>query len=105
MAVIKCDDLWHRRGIVTYSLMERCMMFQKNVGSIDRNVRIALGIVIMAVGMYFGSLWGLLGAVVFATGLLSWCGLYSLLGISTWGKDCCCNGSCGSSSLADTENH
>lgn len=59
------------------------MAFQKNVGGVDRGIRIAIGIAIMAVGVYYGSLWGVLGLVVLATGVFSWCGLYSLLGIST----------------------
>jgi len=59
------------------------MTCTKNVGGVDRSVRIALGIVGMAVGVYYGSLWGVLGLVVLATGVFSWCGLYSLIGVST----------------------
>jgi hypothetical protein len=59
------------------------MMCAKNVGGADRIIRIVLGLVIMSVGAYYGSLWGLLGAVVLGTGIFSWCGLYSLIGVST----------------------
>jgi hypothetical protein len=58
-------------------------MFKKNVGSIDRVIRITLGVAIMGAGVYYQSWWGVLGAIIFATGILSFCALYSLLGIST----------------------
>jgi hypothetical protein len=63
------------------------MTIQKNVGGVDRGVRIALGIAIMAIGAYYGSLWGALGLVLLATGVFQFCGLYTLLGISTRKSD------------------
>ncbi len=54
-----------------------------NVGTVDRTVRIILGIVILALGFYYGSWWGLIGLVPLGTGLFSRCGLYTLFGIST----------------------
>lgn len=59
------------------------MSFQCNVGGVDRMVRIVLGVLIIAFGVYQGSLWGLLGVVVLLTGVFKWCGLYSILGVST----------------------
>jgi hypothetical protein len=59
------------------------MTFQKNVGGVDRGVRIVLGIAIMALGVYFESFWGVLGVVVLATGIFQFCGLYTLFGAST----------------------
>ena len=59
------------------------MKFQCNVGAVDRSVRIALGIVIIAAGVYSGSLWGLLGVIVLLTGVFKYCGLYTILGVST----------------------
>jgi hypothetical protein len=62
---------------------KKIMLFAKNVGGTDRIIRVALGIAIIGAGTYYGSLWGLLGAVVLATGVFSRCGLYTLVGVST----------------------
>jgi hypothetical protein len=55
-----------------------------NVGSIDRTLRIVAGLAILS--LYFildeGQRgWALLGLVPLLTGLVSWCPLYTLLGI------------------------
>ncbi len=63
------------------------MTFQKNVGGTDRGLRIVLGIAIIAVGVYYESLWGAFGVIVLGTGVFSWCGLYTLLGISTYKEE------------------
>jgi hypothetical protein len=57
-----------------------------NVGSIDRILRIVLGLVLMGLA-FIGTIgwWGWLGAVALATGLVGWCPPYALLGISTCG--------------------
>jgi hypothetical protein len=55
-----------------------------NVGGIDRFLRITLGVVLVtlaATGTV--DLWGWLGLVPLATGLLGWCPPYTLLGINT----------------------
>lgn len=62
-------------------------MFAKNVGTIDRAVRVIIGIALIA-GFFLnteGSLrWlYLIGVVPLATGVLGTCGLYSVFGIST----------------------
>ena len=59
-----------------------------NVGGIDRLLRIVAGIVLLALVFVLKSesglwLWGLIGIVPLATGLLSWCPAYSLFGMST----------------------
>lgn len=56
----------------------------RNVGSIDRGLRIAAGLVLLGLGA-FGPLgwWGLIGLVPLATGLMSRCPAYSLLGVNT----------------------
>ena len=56
---------------------------QRNVGSVDRTIRIVAGLGIIAAGIALGSWWGALGAVPLLTGLIGWCPPYSLLGIST----------------------
>jgi hypothetical protein len=56
----------------------------RNVGGIDKGLRIAAGLVLIALGL-FGPLgwWGAIGLVPLATGLLGNCPLYSLLGVNT----------------------
>jgi len=56
---------------------------KKNVGSMDRTIRILVELIILAAGIIFKSWWGLLGIIPLFTGLIGWCGLYSPLGIST----------------------
>ena len=57
-------------------------MFQ-NVGGMDRTLRLAIGIAILALGAYFKSWWGLIGLLPLLTGLVSWCPLYLPLRLST----------------------
>ncbi|MCJ2187875.1 YgaP family membrane protein [Novosphingobium beihaiensis] len=59
-------------------------MFKVNVGGIDRLLRIILGIVLLAL-VFVGpkTMWGLIGIIPLATGLLRTCPLYSILGIRT----------------------
>lgn len=62
-------------------------MLKKNVGSIDRILRIVLGLVLLVAFFMSGEggyRWLLLiGIIPLATGLMSSCPLYSILGIST----------------------
>ncbi len=59
---------------------------EANVGSTDRIVRAVLGLVIIGVGIAYGSWWGLIGVVALATAAISFCPAYRLLGMSTRGK-------------------
>lgn len=55
-----------------------------NVGSTERVLRILVGLVLIglaATGTV--GLWGWLGVVPLATGLVGWCPPYALLGINT----------------------
>jgi len=56
----------------------------RNEGGTDRAIRIGLGIVLLSL-LFVGpqSLWGLVGIVPLATGLVGFCPLYALLGVST----------------------
>jgi hypothetical protein len=56
----------------------------KNVGGIDKIIRIVLGLVLigLAVTGTVGA-WGYLGILPLATGLLGWCLPYALLGFNT----------------------
>lgn len=55
-----------------------------NESTLDRGVRVALGLVLLAL-IFVGpkTLWGLVGVVPLATGLLGSCPLYTLFGFST----------------------
>jgi len=54
-----------------------------NVGSMDQYIRYAIGMVILSLGVAYGSIWGLIGVVPIMTALLSWCPPYALLGLKT----------------------
>lgn len=55
-----------------------------NVGSIDRVLRVVLGVVLIALTL-MGTIgaWGWIGLVPLATAALGFCPLYSVLGFST----------------------
>jgi Inner membrane protein YgaP-like, transmembrane domain len=57
---------------------------KKNIGGVDRFVRIVAGLGILSL-VFIGpeTKWGYLGLVPLATALLGWCPPYGLLGIST----------------------
>lgn len=58
----------------------------KNIGNVERVVRIIAGIAILSLIFFLegdSRWWGLIGAVPLTTGLLGWCPPYALLGIST----------------------
>ena len=65
-------------------------MLMKNVGSIDRIARVIVGIVLLGVFFLYPEspwrYWTLIGIVPLATGLMSNCPVYSILGISTCGR-------------------
>ncbi|MFZ1279352.1 MAG: DUF2892 domain-containing protein [Ignavibacteriaceae bacterium] len=54
-----------------------------NVGSADRIVRFILGAVIVILGFYFKSWWGVVGIVPIITATLNFCPAYTLIGVST----------------------
>lgn len=56
----------------------------KNIGDIERIIRIVGGLVLIALAATGTvGVWGWLGLVPLATGLVGWCPPYSLLGINT----------------------
>jgi hypothetical protein len=57
---------------------------KKNIGSVERVIRIIAGIAILSLA-FVGpqSPWAYLGIIPLATGLIGWCPLYALLGLST----------------------
>lgn len=62
-------------------------MFKTNVGNVDRILRIAVGLVLIAL-VFVGpqTPWGWLGLVPLATGILRTCPAYSLIGVNTCKK-------------------
>ena len=54
-----------------------------NIGRSDKTTRLLLSVVILAAGVYFKSWWGLLAIVPLVTGAISFCPLYTILGINT----------------------
>ena len=66
----------------------------RNVGTIDKLIRVIAGAVIIALGVKYNSWWGALGAIPIVTAALSWCPLYSILRIKSCkgggGSSCCC---------------
>lgn len=57
---------------------------QKNVGTTDKTIRIVAGLILIAL-VFVGpqTPWGWIGIIPLATALMSWCPLYTLLGIRT----------------------
>ena len=56
----------------------------KNVGTLDRTLRVIVGLALIALSVT-GILgpWGWVGIVPLATALLGWCPAYTLVGIKT----------------------
>jgi hypothetical protein len=59
------------------------MSMKANVGGIDRILRIALGAALILWAIMGGPVWAWIGVVPLATGLIKFCPLYPLLGMST----------------------
>jgi hypothetical protein len=64
------------------------IMFKTNEGTVDRVLRVAVGLALLVwffadQGQGFWHYAKLIGIVPVLTGLIGWCPLYSLLGVST----------------------
>lgn len=59
----------------------------KNVGQFDRILRIILGLGLISL-VFVGpqTAWGWIGVLPLVTGLVGWCGLYTVLGVNTCKK-------------------
>jgi hypothetical protein len=63
---------------------DREISMKANVGTLDRGLRIAVGLILLGLSVSgVIGIWGLIGIVPLATGLFRFCPLYPLLGIST----------------------
>ena len=59
-----------------------------NVGTFDRILRILVGLALVAAalglfGPAYQTVWGWIGLIPLATGLVSWCPLFTILGFKT----------------------
>ena len=57
-----------------------------NVGSVDRALRILVGLVVLGAGYYYQSWWGLVGLVPLLTGVFRFCPAYVPFGLSSCPK-------------------
>lgn len=80
-------DTTHRvghSGITGMHLRQRSIHMTKNVGGIDRILRITIGIALIAAAATGTlGLWAYVGVVPLLTGLMGWCPPYALLGFNT----------------------
>lgn len=58
-------------------------IMKSNVGSIDRIIRIGLGLAIIVLGIIYQNWWGVIGILPLMTGLISVCPAYMPFGLST----------------------
>ncbi len=63
---------------------------KKNVGGVERAIRAVVGLVILGVGFYYKSPWGLVGLVPMFTAAVGFCPAYVPFGISTCKDASCC---------------
>jgi predicted ferric reductase len=50
-----------------------------NEGLGDRVLRVYLGVIIAGIGIYFNTIWAVLGVPVFVSGIVGVCPIYSML--------------------------
>ena len=54
-----------------------------NVGGIDKILRIAVGLALIAWALVGGPVWAWVGVVPLATGAIGWCPAYNLFGMNS----------------------
>jgi Protein of unknown function (DUF2892) len=62
---------------------------KRNLRTVDRTLRVVVGLGILAAGAAAESWWALAGLVPLLTGLLGFCPAYCPLGITSCGKSGC----------------
>ncbi|MBN1521724.1 MAG: DUF2892 domain-containing protein [Candidatus Aureabacteria bacterium] len=60
---------------------------KKNIGKLDRRIRLIAGAGIIGLGILFKSWWGIIGFLPLLTAIIGWCPAYVLLKISTCKKE------------------
>ena len=75
-----------KAGVSRAKLMKKNIL-TINLGNFDRALRILAGLMLLSL-VVIGpqTLWGLIGLIPLATGLFSWCPVYSLLGLNSCGS-------------------
>ncbi|MBT3195086.1 MAG: DUF2892 domain-containing protein [Candidatus Ruthia sp.] len=58
----------------------------------DTRIRFSVGSIIIIVGLWFGSIWGMLGFISVLSAILGHCPVYTLFDTSSCSEDC---GRCG----------
>jgi len=58
-----------------------------NQGLTDRMLRMYLGVIIAGIGIFYNSIWAMLGIPVFVSGIVGICPLYSMLRLNTISKE------------------
>lgn len=63
-------------------------LLKRNEGTVDRIIRVVLGLALISL-VFIGpqTLWGLVGVIFLATGIVGMCPLYRILGINSCGKE------------------
>ena len=56
---------------------------KKNMGSLDRTLRIIAGVIIVVLGLVYQSWWGLIGLILLLTAFVGFCPIYAPFKIST----------------------
>ncbi|MCS7204635.1 MAG: DUF2892 domain-containing protein [Leptospiraceae bacterium] len=56
---------------------------QRNVGTVDRIIRVVVGLVIIVIGFVYQSWWGAVGLIPLLTGAIGWCPAYLPFNIKT----------------------
>ena len=56
---------------------------KKNVGILDKRIRMVVGVLIVVLGIYFERWWGLVGLIPIVTALTNRCPLYLPFGVNT----------------------
>ena len=69
-------------------MMERRIEMKRNIGTIDRALRVLAGIALVVVGFAVlegtaGIVVGVIGLIPLGTGVIGWCPLYSLFNLRT----------------------
>ena len=57
-----------------------------NIGSTDRVLRLAIGMLILIAGMVTGGWWAFIGLIMVLTSAIRFCPAYTLIGFSTCEK-------------------
>lgn len=55
----------------------------RNEGTTDRVIRIVAGLAVLVLGYFYQTWWGLIGIIPLLTGVVGWCGLYTVFDFST----------------------